>query len=120
MINLIIILVCLIFLVFSLYILKRESFKLNKVDPCNDFLSNKDYLVHMIPHHQVAIDMCNLMIPISESKTMQNIYRKIIFNQNIEITLMENVLKNIPKISNEYNTLYRDSTFKTSLSLDNM
>ena len=129
MIQLILILVCLIFLVFlSLYILKKESFKINTIDPfkintidpCNDFLTNKDYLVHMIPHHQVAIDMCNLMIPISESKTMQNMYRKIIFNQTIEISLMENVLKNIPKISNEYNTLYRDSNFKTSLSLNNM
>jgi len=120
MIKLILI-VFLFFLVYvSVYIVKRELFKLNKVDPCNDFLSNKDYLVHMIPHHQVAIDMCNLMIPISESKTMQHIYRKIIFNQNIEIALMENVLKNIPKISNEYSTLYRDSNFKTSLSLNNM
>jgi len=115
---LIVFLFCLVYVL--AYIVKRESFKLNKVDPCNDFLSNKDYLVHMIPHHQVAIDMCNLMIPISESKTMQHIYRNIIFNQNIEITLMENVLKNIPKISNEYNTLYRDSNFKTSLSFNSM
>ena len=34
----------------------------------------------MIPHHQLAIDMCKLMIP-TKSKTMQNIYRTIIFNQ---------------------------------------
>ena len=40
-------------------------------NPCTDFLSNKDYLEHMIPHHQVAIDMCNLMKPISKSKTIQ-------------------------------------------------
>ena len=55
-------------------------------------LSDKDYLIHMIPHHQAAIDMCNLMIPITKSKTMQNIYRTIIFNQNIEILLMKQVL----------------------------
>ena len=42
-------------------------------DPCNDFLSDNDYLIHMIPHHQVAIDMCKLMIPISKSRTIQHI-----------------------------------------------
>tara|TARA_B110001450_G_scaffold237038_1_gene242972 strand:+ start:797 stop:1414 length:618 start_codon:yes stop_codon:yes gene_type:complete len=87
-------------------------------NPCTDFLSNKDYLEHMIPHHQVAIDMCNLMKPISKSKSLHYIYKIIIFNQNIEIFLMKNVVKSIPSVSNEYNILYRDSKFKTSLSFD--
>ena len=26
-------------------------------NPCDSYLSNKDYLLHMIPHHQVALDM---------------------------------------------------------------
>jgi uncharacterized protein (DUF305 family) len=87
-------------------------------NPCTDFLSNKDYLEHMIPHHQVAIDMCNLMKPISKSKTIHYIYKIIIFNQKIEIFLMKNAIKGIPSLSNEFDTLYRDSTFKTSLSSD--
>ena len=87
-------------------------------NPCTDFLSDKDYLEHMIPHHQVAVDMCNLMKPISKSKTIQYIYKIIIFNQNIEIFLMKNVVKSIPSLSNEFDVLYRDSTFKTSLSFD--
>jgi hypothetical protein len=63
------------------------------VNPCTDYLSAKDYLVHMIPHHQVAIDMCNLMMPISKSKSMQHIYRTIIWNQKIEILFYETSIK---------------------------
>ena len=66
----------------------------------------------MIPHHQVAIDMCNLMKPISKSKSLHYIYKIIIFNQNIEIFLMKNVIKSIPSLSNESNILYRNSKFK--------
>ena len=39
------------------------------------------------------------MIPISKSKTMQNIYRTIIWNQEIEILLMTQVVNDIPKLS---------------------
>ena len=104
------ILILFIFFIFT----KKEDFK-NK-NPCVDFLSNKDYLIHMIPHHQVAIDMCKLMKPISKSKTMLNIYRKIIWNQNIEINLMKNVLNGIPNITNESKSLFRDLNFFTSIS----
>jgi len=108
----------LIVLVLFLYIV--ILYQLNKKDhfnnPCTDYLSNKDYLVHMIPHHQVAIDMCNLMIPLSKSKTIQHIYRNIIFNQKIEIMLMNQVLKNIPNISNNYDIIFRDNKFLTSIS----
>ena len=99
---------------------KDHFYKKNGVNnPCIDFLSNKDYLVHMIPHHQVAIDMCELMIPISKSKTILNIYRNTIFNQKIEIMLMKNVLKNIPNVSNNYNVIFRDNKFLTSIGYDN-
>jgi len=99
---------------------KDHFYKKNGVNnPCIDFLSNKDYLVHMIPHHQVAIDMCELMIPISKSKTILNIYRNTIFNQKIEIMLMKNVLKNIPNVSNNYNVIFRDTKFLTSIGYDN-
>jgi uncharacterized protein (DUF305 family) len=60
--------------------------------------------------------MCNLMIPISKSKTIQHMYRNIISNQNIEIMLMNQVVNNIPVVSNENNTIYRDNDFITSLS----
>ena len=110
---LIILVLCLIIiLIYKLN--KKDHF--NNNNPCTDYLSNKDYLVHMIPHHQVAIDMCNMMIPISKSKTIQNIYRTIIYNQNIEIMLMNQVLHNIPNVSNNYNVILRDNKFITSIS----
>ena len=30
-------------------------------NPCNDKLTDIEYLEHMIPHHQVAIDMSELL-----------------------------------------------------------
>ena len=34
----------------------------NNSNPCKDDLTNLEYLEHMIPHHQVAIDMSVLLI----------------------------------------------------------
>jgi uncharacterized protein (DUF305 family) len=39
--------------------LQAEKENENETDPCNDYLGDKAYLDHMIPHHQVAIDMSN-------------------------------------------------------------
>jgi hypothetical protein len=33
-------------------------------NPCTDKLTDIEYLEHTIPHHPVAIDMSNLLIPI--------------------------------------------------------
>lgn len=114
--NIITLLIILIIVILILCIfLDIDHFK-NNNDPCTGFLSNNDYLIHMIPHHQVAVDMCNIMIPISKSKSIQHMYRNIISNQNIEIMLMNQVVNNIPVVSNENNTIYRDTDFITSLS----
>ena len=114
----------LVIIIFLLYVgvFKKETFtpKKNNIakDPCTDFLSDKDYLIHMIPHHQVAIDMCKMMIPLSKSKTIQNIYRTIMWNQKIEILLMKQVKTDIPMLSGEIITTHRDTKFETSLSYD--
>ena len=66
------------FFVIIILVLIYISYKTSKenffVDPCKDYLSDKDYLIHMIPHHQVAIDMCNLMIPIYQKVKQCKIY----------------------------------------------
>ncbi len=36
-------------------------------NPCTDRLTELEYLEHMIPHHQVAIDMSKLLIPHTKS-----------------------------------------------------
>ena len=29
----------------------------SKRNPCDEYLSDRDYLLHMIPHHEVAVDI---------------------------------------------------------------
>ena len=57
----------------------------NKTNPCTDKLSDIDYLDHMIPHHQVAIDMSNLLIPHTKNPTILHLCRDIIRKQSYEI-----------------------------------
>ena len=44
-------------------------------NPCTDKLSDIDYLIHMIPHHQVAIDMSNLLFPHTDNPVMLHLCR---------------------------------------------
>jgi uncharacterized protein (DUF305 family) len=66
-------------------------------DICTSKLSDKEYLQHMIPHHQVAVDITKKLQKISKSPIMQEIYRKLLWTQNYEIKLMKIVLDNLPK-----------------------
>ena len=50
-------------------------------NPCTDMLSDIDYLVHMIPHHQVAIDMSNMLIPHTNNAEILHLCRNIIRKQ---------------------------------------
>ncbi len=69
---------------------------------CRGNLSDNEYLIHMIPHHQVAIDISEIHRKKSKSPKIQNILRKLIWIQKIEIALMEHVLKNkTDKISDD-------------------
>ena len=64
-------------------------------NPCTDKLTDLEYLEHMIPHHQVAIDMSNLLIPHTNNPTILHLCRDIIRKQEYEIwemTLMKNKL----------------------------
>jgi uncharacterized protein (DUF305 family) len=62
-------------------------------DPCKDKLSDLEYLEHMIPHHQVAIDMSNLLIPNSQNDKILHLCRDIIRKQSYEIWEMEHMKK---------------------------
>lgn len=68
-------------------------------DPCQDKLTDVDYLLHMIPHHKVAVDISYLLQKTSKSDVMQDILRKLIWTQNYEITLMNDVLATFPEIN---------------------
>ena len=62
------------------------------IDPCFGVLSDLEYLEHMIPHHQVAIDMSNLLIPKSDNPIILHLCRDIIRKQTYEIWEM-NMIK---------------------------
>ena len=48
-------------------------------NPCTDRLTDIEYLEHMIPHHQVAIDMSNMLIPHTNNAERYYIYVEILF-----------------------------------------
>jgi len=62
-------------------------------NPCTDDLTDIEYLEHMIPHHQVAIDMSILLIPKTDNPTMLHLCRDIMRKQSYEIWEM-NMIKN--------------------------
>ena len=57
-------------------------------NPCTDKLSDMEYLKHMIPHHQVAIDMSKMLI--THNPAILHLCRNIIRKQGYEIWEMEN------------------------------
>ena len=63
---------------------------------CQDILTDIEYLKHMIPHHQVAVDISLMLQKITKSVKMQEILRKLVWVQNYEITLMKDLLNNLP------------------------
>ena len=82
-------------------------------NPCDQYLSDKDYLLHMIPHHQVAVDISIEMQQKSNNPVMQEILRELIWTQNKEIMTMKDVFRNIPDIISsgklEMNKKYRNT-----------
>ena len=61
----------------------------SKSNPCTDKLTDIQYLEHMIPHHQVAIDMSELLEPNTTNPIMLHLCRDIIRKQGYEIWEME-------------------------------
>ena len=71
------IIILILFLFFLSYILTPskkiiENFK-QKKDVCRGTLTDREYLEHMIPHHQVAVDISIILQKITKSPYMQHI-----------------------------------------------
>ena len=64
-------------------------------NPCTDKLTDLEYLEHMIPHHQVAIDMSKRLLLHSNHSYLIDFCRKLIIDQQYEIYYMNNLLKNM-------------------------
>ena len=72
---------------------KKDS---NKKDICRGNLTDIEYLEHMIPHHQVAVDISLEIQKITKSPIMHQILRQLIYNQKMEINIMKQMKKRLP------------------------
>ncbi|EKS7793444.1 DUF305 domain-containing protein [Edwardsiella piscicida] len=52
-----------------------------------------DFMIMMIPHHQGAIDMSRLILETSQDKEVQNMALSIITEQENEIAIMNQLIK---------------------------
>ncbi len=93
-------------------------------EPCSDKLTDKEYLLHMIPHHQVAVDISIELQKMSKWPKMQEILRKLIWVQNYEIGMMNEMLKKLPnkmtdetKMQRLYKSTVSDFTKPNKLGL---
>ncbi len=57
-------------------------------------ITDRSYLEHMIPHHQVAIDMSKRLLLYTNNSYLMDFCRKLIIEQQSEIYMMNNLLKN--------------------------
>lgn len=95
MILVLILLLLLFFLYKCIFSLKRcEPFvNVNSDYPCRVFLSDTDFLKHMIPHHQMAIDVSIHHIKNTKSDILMKVLRELIWTQKYEIIMMLQELK---------------------------
>ena len=109
-----------ILVILYIFSLKKELFSNQKIDKhdhkmnkhdhkikpkniCRGYLTDIEYLEHMIPHHQVAIDISVELQRITKSPLMHEILRKLIYNQKMEIYLMNEMKKKLPiNVSDDY------------------
>jgi len=76
-------------------------------DPCGKYITDKEFLVHMIPHHQVAIDMSKEVLKYTNDPSIIYLARSIIFSQTDQILFMENfLLSGIPNMASKGKSHY--------------
>jgi uncharacterized protein (DUF305 family) len=90
-------LIFLILLFSMLLFLMSKSIHKEKIkDICKSKLTDREYLEHMIPHHQIAIDMSKVLQRKTKCVVLQKILRNVIWIQEIEIKIMNNMLYSLP------------------------
>lgn len=113
-----------LFLIILLIIVIKNKYEFFITNPCAYKLSDNDYLTHMIPHHQVAIDISIELQKKTKNPGMQEILRKLIWTQDYEILIMKQMLKNLPdnvsssdKLNRSYIATISDYIFPNKLGL---
>jgi uncharacterized protein (DUF305 family) len=70
----------------------NNELKKKAKEACSNNITDIEYLEHMIPHHQVAIDISRILQKKSKSDYMQHILRKLIYTQEHDIMIMKHML----------------------------
>jgi len=78
----------------------KHMHNMGNSNPCTDKLSDLEYLEHMIPHQQVAIDMSRRLLLHTNNSYLLEFCRNLIIDQQREILYMNNLL-------NKKNYLYK-------------
>lgn len=91
--NTIIILLVIFFISIFSFKVYEPFVNSNSEYPCRVYLSDNDFLKHMIPHHQLAIDMSIQHITNTKNDIVMKILRELIWTQKYEILMMEEELK---------------------------
>ena len=55
--------------------------------------TDKQYIHHMIPHHQVAVDMCKILLKHTKSDFLIYLSYRMIRGQESEIIFLNDMLK---------------------------
>ena len=118
------IIIILILILIIFYFIKQESFK----NICKDKLSDMEFLLHMIPHHQVAIDISKILQKNTHWPELQQILRELIWTQELEIEIMNIMVKNLPfrisdsklKMNKIYTSTLSDFIKPNNLGLTNV
>ena len=69
-----------IIILYTIINLQESNFS----NPCTDYLSDNEFLEHMIPHHQVAVDMSLMLQPISKNPTCNISIEKLYGNKTMK------------------------------------
>jgi uncharacterized protein (DUF305 family) len=59
----------------------------------NIVITDKQYILHMIPHHQVAVDMCKILLKHTKSDFLIYLAYRMIRGQESEIVLLNDLLQ---------------------------
>ena len=68
---------------------------------CNKRLTDKEYIEHMISHHEVAVSMSEAHLNHTRNPLISNILRNVIRIQNYEINMMKDMMYKIDHVLND-------------------
>jgi len=80
------------------------------------YISDNKFLELMIKHHNIAIKMSQLIQMNSSDDYILNYARRVIYNQTMEVKLMEKLLKTMPNVQNVKSNRCGNDLLSTKLS----